>query len=1029
MKSAAAAVVLLIAMLVVFGSIWFIYGPAAAQRPVATQGNLDLSGVRFAEGEIAHLDGEWEFYRGQLLTPDDFKSGIDSGKQPKRTGYVRVPDKWEHYDREGEEASAFGYGTFRLHVKLPENPGRIYGIRQTNIKTAHRLFVNGQELGSRGVPGRSKAETVSINAPYVRFFPAESDYADIIVQVANYRYFQGGITQSITLGYQPYMQSKHESAIARDLFTISAFLILGVFFTMLFGLRRREHAWLYFGLCCLCFCGYTLTHGEKIAIMILPHFPYELFTKWQDLTGGLTGIFLLLYTRHSFPALFSKPVMRVYGTLMTVQMLVILFTPAAIFTQMSIYSFAFALFGNLYVAYIMATGAIRRMQGSLYMTIGLLSLLFHASFLAMAFLGMTPSSNATIAAWMVFIFTQGLLLARKFVNSFEAVQQLSDRLRSLDRLKDEFLANTSHEMKTPLHGIINIAQSMLEGAAGRMSAKQEENVALIASTGRRMANLVGDLLDFSKLRNGDLVLKRELVAIKPAVQVAFEMFRHLAGSKPVRFVERLSDHHRIYVDEGRLTQILNNLIGNALKFTASGEITVTAREIDGWLAISISDTGIGIARDKLEMIFESFEQAEGSIIREYGGTGLGLSITKQLVELYGGEIAVDSELGQGSVFTFTAPLATDQEAQSTVGTMAYMGEFTELASARTSSSSTIIQDGGAGSPTVLVVDDDAANRQVLLNLLSLEKYTVIAVDGGMEAMRQLEQNRRIDLAVVDLMMPSMSGYELCRQIRKRHSLSELPVLLLTARNRPEEMMAAFEAGVNDFLGKPVEAGELKARIRTLMEMKQSAGELVRTEMAFLQAQIKPHFLYNSLNTISAFSLDDPQGARDLLAKFSHYLRGSFDFGNLDRLVPLHRELEFTEAYLSIEKARFGQRLQVAYDIEPGVDCLMPPLVIQPLAENAVHHGLSGLKRGGTVTITARTVDREVVITVEDDGVGVEQARENKRFENRAVHSGVALKNIEQRLVRMYGRGVEIGSKDGGGTTAVVRIPKGGITGD
>lgn len=208
------------------------------------------------------------------------------------------------------------------------------------------------------------------------------------------------------------------------------------------------------------------------------------------------------------------------------------------------------------------------------------------------------------------------------------------------------------------------------------------------------------------------------------------------------------------------------------------------------------------------------------------------------------------------------------------------------------------------------------------------------------------------------------------------------------------------------------------------EVHRAEEEVLRSDIAFLQAQIKPHFLYNAINTISAFSLDDSQMARDLLARLSQYLRGSFDFKNRDKLVTLRKELELVEAYLFIEKARFGERLQVVYHIDEEVDCLLPPLVIQPLVENAVLHGLSEIKKGGMVEITVRDRQDHVLICVEDNGIGInEKLIPQLMYKNSENIGGVALKNIQRRLTSLYGQGLAIENKPNGGTRVVIRITK------
>lgn len=211
-------------------------------------------------------------------------------------------------------------------------------------------------------------------------------------------------------------------------------------------------------------------------------------------------------------------------------------------------------------------------------------------------------------------------------------------------------------------------------------------------------------------------------------------------------------------------------------------------------------------------------------------------------------------------------------------------------------------------------------------------------------------------------------------------------------------------------------------ITTTEELHRSAEESLRSEIAFLQAQIKPHFLYNAINTISAFSLDDPKMTRDLLANLSQYLRGSFDFKNRDRLIALNKELELVEAYLFIEKARFGKRLQIIYDIDDNIECMLPPLVIQPLVENSVHHGLADIKNGGIVKISAHNENNFVVISVEDDGVGIPESLYGILLSDEESKS-VALKNINMRLIKLYGHGLEIRGREGNGTKITMRIPK------
>ncbi len=394
---------------------------------------------------------------------------------------------------------------------------------------------------------------------------------------------------------------------------------------------------------------------------------------------------------------------------------------------------------------------------------------------------------------------------------------ISERLRRVDQLRDEFLANTSHELRTPLHGIIGIAESLVDGAAGPLPDAANRNLSLVVSSGKRLASLINDVLDFSTLRNDTLSLSRKATDLRPLVDVVLTLSAPLVLAKPVELVNRVPrDLPMADADEGRVQQILHNLVGNAVKFTRRGSVTVGASAADGWLTISVTDTGIGIAREDQERIFESFEQAEGGTTREFGGTGLGLTLAKQLVELHGGSLGVESAPGEGSTFRFTLPVAAEQRPTRTGPAEIFHPQSSEIPDAAVP-----LPDRATGplseTFTILVVDDDAVNRQVLVNQLSLHDYRVVEAVDGEDALRLVE-SQRPDLVLLDVMMPRMSGYDVCRTLRENLPPSQMPVIYLTARAQVVDVVTGFESGGNDFLTKPVTRSELLVRVRTHLEL-------------------------------------------------------------------------------------------------------------------------------------------------------------------------------------------------------------------
>jgi signal transduction histidine kinase/class 3 adenylate cyclase len=409
----------------------------------------------------------------------------------------------------------------------------------------------------------------------------------------------------------------------------------------------------------------------------------------------------------------------------------------------------------------------------------------------------------------------------------ESFNRMVDSLRETDRLKDEFLANTSHELRTPLTGIIGLADSMLDGAGGPLTRAQQKNLDLIVSSGRRLTSLVNDILDFSRLQHKDLQLQRKPVDVHGVASVVLNLSSPLLAGKSLELVNQIpTDFPLAEADENRLQQILYNLVGNAIKFTYAGTVTLSARQDGDWLSISVTDTGIGIAPDKQERIFEAFEQADGSVARVYGGTGLGLSVTRRLVELHGGTLQVESEMGKGSRFTFTLPVSgvqTRTEPVKSIGSQRLasvieMPEVTATEAGETSST---------GDFDILIVDDELVNLQVLTNHLTLANYRVSQSTSGPGALQLIDEGYKPDLIILDVMMPRMSGYEFCQTVREKMAPTEVPIIMLTARNQVSDLVEGLNAGANDYMIKPFSKQELLARIRTHLTLSQISNAYSR----------------------------------------------------------------------------------------------------------------------------------------------------------------------------------------------------------
>ncbi len=416
-------------------------------------------------------------------------------------------------------------------------------------------------------------------------------------------------------------------------------------------------------------------------------------------------------------------------------------------------------------------------------------------------------------------------------------RMVAERLQQIDRMKDEFLANTSHELRTPLNGIIGLAESLLDGVTGALPEPTRRNLSMIAGSGRRLAHLVDDILDFSKLKNHQIELNIQAVSLREVADIVLTLMAPLVKGKEVELINRIPDTlPEVAGDENRLQQVLHNLVGNAVKFTDHGSVTVSASRDGEQVELRVTDTGIGIPADQLEKVFEGFEQADASSARQYGGTGLGLTITRQLVELHGGEVHLrpaETEQG-GTEAVLRLPRWRGEKPEPALGSGVRQliavrdAEGRDDLSALSSVEPVVGQPGAfeaasepEQAPTmgrVLVVDDEPINRQVLRNFLTLARFEVIEAVDGIQALEIIEGGDVPDLLLLDVMMPRMTGFEVTRRLRARLSGNELPILLVTAKNQVSDLMEGLASGANDYLSKPISKNELLARIETHLSL-------------------------------------------------------------------------------------------------------------------------------------------------------------------------------------------------------------------
>ncbi|WP_067726969.1 ATP-binding protein [Oceanobacillus damuensis] len=400
-------------------------------------------------------------------------------------------------------------------------------------------------------------------------------------------------------------------------------------------------------------------------------------------------------------------------------------------------------------------------------------------------------------------------------------------LQKANKIKDEFLANTSHELRTPLHGMIGIAESLQENPG--IDERMNKNLSLIVTSGKRLTHLINDLLDASKLNHHELDLEIEPVSLRELAEVICTVSSTIHSEKPVAIRNRIpSTLPAAAADENRLQQIMYNLVGNAIKYTDSGEITVSAVEEEEEIILSVEDTGIGISEQNLRIIFDSFERGTTRQNRFTTGTGLGLSITKQLIELHGGDITIQSTVGKGTTVSFSVPIYRGKKLLSKPIISNPSSHDQQQAAIQEEMAAESIAENQK--QRILIADDEPVNIQVLQNHLSTAGYQIVVAYNGESVLNHLAENAAFDLVILDIMLPKQSGFEIAKKLRAQYSLTELPILMLTARSQTDDIVTAFEMGANDYLTKPCSKEELLSRVKTLLSLKQVMEEVVSINM-------------------------------------------------------------------------------------------------------------------------------------------------------------------------------------------------------
>gem|GEM_PF-1533873 len=776
---------------------------------------------------MVRLTGKWKFIA--MDRPEVAASQYDDSKAP----LLNVESEWR---LQGVDHRANAW--LRLKVSIPESfYNKDLGLMVPPVSSASEVYFNGQLIGHVGPLGQQGEPDAAHTTFKLYQIPARvvntGSENTLAIRVRQYQGIAGLFGNNyLYLGEYGVVHDHYLALFFGMVVLAAAFCVIGLYHLILFLARRIETEYFYFGLIALGTGLHQLSMNGIMQHMTTNRPLNQLFTMLVMcvLPASLVTFATRFFDLHAPKAeKFFKAASLVMTFILVLQ-------------------FAVPQLYHIHIEYVLpltmlltmtALGFFSRLvyrawrlgrPGALLIGICFLVYMFTVAHDILAYLTLPVEYRLANIGFLFPIAGMAMALAQKIQRMHRdkelTQQQAIENLKKADVLKDEFLANTSHELRTPLNGIIGLAESLVSGATGPLRENTIENLELIVSSGRRLSSLVDDILDFSRMKNNELRLHIEPLAVEPQVSLVVQLSEPLLHGKPVTLQKEIPPQlPPVFADQARLQQVLHNLVGNAIKFTAEGNVRVRAwQNGENEVAISVEDTGIGVAPGDLGRIFNAFEQVDAADNRRYGGTGLGLTVTKRLVELQGGRILAESEPGHGSVFTVFFPVADWVAAESETSTRS-VRRPPEPSTIAIHKEALVDELQSAGVPAhgkVLAIDDEQINLRILQNMLSLNGYECITASGGKEAIALLEgmhAEELPDVVLLDVMMPEMTGYEVCQRIREMYPVQTLPVIMLTAKREEKDIVKGFKSGANDYLTKPFYQDELTSRVNTLHMLK------------------------------------------------------------------------------------------------------------------------------------------------------------------------------------------------------------------